>query len=179
MTKKKQPEIKPLPNTEVILSELVQSHKSTIIKILFQTAKPPSACNCGCCCCCCSNSAPSSPGEASPCSIDEFSVQQELRLDPNSFSVPGGPAIIGTRAVIAWSVTAPIGSNVTVQVRTRGLDGNPGGTFDDWTDTIFVNQSLIDQIQFNFNDFLGTKVEFRIVVLDSDGNILCVGAPDS
>jgi len=99
-------------------------------------------------------------------------------LDPNSFGVPGGPTILATKARISWSVTAPVGSTVSVQVRTRGLDGNPGVPFPAWTNTQFTGQALIDQVQFNFNDFLGTKVEFRVVVLDGSGNTLCVGPPD-
>ena len=168
MTKKL---IKPEIITDVLLSDLVKTYAPTIMKTLNINQV-----NNGCCCCC--NANPTTPAMANNCSVDEFDVQQELRLDPNSFGVAGGPTIIGTQAIIRWSVSAPTGSTVSVQVRTRGLDGNPGGKFDAWTDTQFINQALIDQVQYNFNDFLGTKVEFRIVVLDGNNTILCIGPPD-
>ena len=131
----------------------------------------------GCCCCCGNQNAPVAVADPT-CNVDEFMVNQELSLDPNSIGVPGGPTFLATRAQISWSVTAPVTSTVTVQVRTRGLDGNPGVPFSDWTDTQFVGQALIDQVKFNFDDFLGTKVEFRVVVLDSSGSRICVGPPD-
>ena len=152
----------------VNLNQLALFYAPTLVKILW----PFFPKKCCCCCCCCKHD-----DNRQNC-VDRFRVDQELRIDPNSFGIGPQPVIIGTRAEIAWSVTAPPNSSVTVQIRTRGLDGNPGPPFADWTD-IFNNQALIDSVRFTANRVLGTKVEFRIVVKDAGGNVLCVGPPDS
>jgi hypothetical protein len=166
----------PAPRRSVNLSDLVRLHASTVTKMLARNKKADT--NGNCCCCCCDDDRNDKPSTAT-CSVDRFDVNQELGLDPNSFGVPGGPTIISTRANISWSVAAKNGATVTVQIRTRGLDGNPAGPFAEWQDTKFVKGDLIDQVRFAMNDFLGTKVEFRIVVRDPDGNTLCISAPDS
>jgi hypothetical protein len=153
----------------VNLNQLALLHAPTLVKFLYPFF-PKKTC---CCCCCCKGDVHRDQN-----CVDRFRVDQELRIDPNSFGIGPQPLIVGTRAEIAWSVTAPPNSTVTVQIRTRGLDGNPGPPFADWTD-IFTNQALIDSVRYTANRVLGTKVEFRVVVKDAAGKIPCVGPPDS
>lgn len=172
MAKKK--ETPPATPAVVELTPLVRQYAPTVMKAL--KAFLPQAQGGCCCCCCCGDKQRPAAGDAN-CSVDEFDVNQELRLDPSSFGVVPGGLIVGTRADISWEVTAPADSTVSVQIRTRGTDGNPARPFADWT-SVFNNQALIDSVRFSADQVLGTKVEFRVIVLDGDGQLLCAGPPD-
>lgn len=153
------------------LTEFVHAHKPTVTKLL----KADHHCCCCCCCCCAGKSK-----RSAECGIEEFSVDQMLWLDPNSFGQAGGPFIDETRATVRWRVQAPSGSSVTVQVRTRGPNGNPGARFPDWMDTDFTNQDLNDDVSIRYaGGTLGSKVEFRIQVKDASGEVICESPPDS